>query len=132
MPVAELGVVRRLRTSPVERKPMSLPAKQPSSIAPRVVALVISFAVVVVLGPAVIRLRFGDMSGSILPYFVVPGLFVVLLLLFSAFVVGALLMRDGSTISPFTCIGIGFLLAIAATVLISFRLPISGPYGPGP
>ena len=49
-----------------------------------------------------------------------------------AFTIGALLMRDGSTISPFTCIGIGFLLALSATILISFRLPISGPYGPGP
>jgi hypothetical protein len=111
---------------------MSLPAKQPSRIAPRVVALFISFALVVIIGPPVIRLRFGDMTGSTLPFLVVPGLFVVLWLLFSAFVIGALLMRDGSTISPFTCIGIGFLFAVAATILISFRIPTSGPYGPGP
>ena len=111
---------------------MSLPAKQPSSIVPRVVALVISFAVVVLIGPAVLRLRFGDMTGSTLPFLVVPGLFAVLWLLFSAFAIGALLMRDGSTISPFTCIGIGLLLAVAATAFISFRLPTSGPYGPGP
>ena len=96
------------------------------------IALVISFALVVLLGPTVLRLQFGDMTGSTLPFLVVPGVFAVTWLLFSAFAVGALLMRDGSTISPFTCIGIGLLLAVAATVLISFRLPTSGPYGPGP
>src|SRR5437660_1185023 len=111
---------------------MSQPKPQPSSIAGRVVALIAVFVVIVLFGPVIIRLRFGDMTGSILPYFVVPGLFAILWVLFSAFTIGALLMRDGSTISPFTCIGIGFLLALSATILISFRLPISGPYGPGP
>ncbi len=111
---------------------MSRPEQQPGPIAARIAALIASFVLVVLFTPAAIRLRFGDMSGSILPYFVVPGLFAVLWLLFSALAIAALLMRDGSTISPFTCIGIGFLLAAAATVLISFRLPISGPYGPGP
>jgi hypothetical protein len=105
---------------------------QRSSVNGRVIAVIAFFIVVVLFGPVVIRLRFGNMTGSILPYFVVPVLFAILWILFSAFTIGALLMRDGSTISPFTCIGIGFLLAVTATILISFRLPISGPYGPGP
>lgn len=111
---------------------MSLPRKQPSSIAPRIVALMVSFAAVVLIRPTVIQRRFGDMTGSTLPFFVVPGLFVVLWLLFSAFVIGALFIRNGSTISPFACLGIGFLFAVTATVLIAFRLPTSGPYGAGP
>jgi hypothetical protein len=111
---------------------MSHPAKQPARIAPRLIALVISFALVVLLGPTVIRLQFGEMTGSILPFLVVPGVFAVNWVLFSVFAIGTLLMRDGSAISPFTCIGIGFVFAVFATVLISFRLPTSGPYGPGP
>ena len=57
------------------------------------VALVISFALVFLLGPTVLRLQFGDMTGSTLPFLVVPGVFVVTCLLFSAFAIGALLMR---------------------------------------
>jgi hypothetical protein len=76
--------------------------------------------------------QFGDMRGSLLPFFVFPAAFVILWLLLTGgmalFVRGA----DGRALPfwiPALC---GFGLALVATVLLYFRLMPHGSYGPGP
>ncbi len=72
------------------------------------------------------------MRGGIWAYYAIPGLFLFLWLLYSVTVIARFLMRDGSTISPLACVSYGFLLAVAAIVLLLPRILPHGPSGPGP
>ena len=76
--------------------------------------------------------RAEEMRGGILAYYAIPDLFLFLWLVFSVSVVVAFLIRDGSTISVFACVGYAFILAVACTFVLLPRVLPHGSSGPGP
>ena len=112
------------------------PTQSPSGrLGIRIVVIAVAFGLAVLIGPAILQASAGptrNWSGSLLPLILLPIVFGILWLLFSVVAIGALVVRDGSRISSFACIGIGFLLALVGTLLVFALLPPVPPYGHGP